>query len=75
MDNAFVTATAIDRMLSDLDDPQNKDLLEWLLKYAEDNIKDEGSWDIYGLNTGKSDILQLARELSSENYKNIAIRC
>ncbi len=69
MDNAFVTATAIDRMLSDLDDPQNNDLLKWLLKYAEDNIKDEGSWDIYGLNTGKSDILQLARELSSENYK------
>lgn len=70
MDNSFVTATAIDRMLDDLDDSANNDLFEWLMHYAEENIKEGGSWDIYGHNNEKSsDIQQLARKLSSENYK------
>ena len=69
MDNAFVTATAIDRMLDDLDDSANNDLFNWLIRYAEENIKEGGTWDIYGHNSDKTDIQQLARELSSENYK------
>lgn len=67
MDSAYVTAAAIDRLFADLEN--DADLLGWLLRYAEENIRDGGTWDIYGKGSGRSDIQELARHLTSERYK------
>ena len=39
MDNDFVTASAIDRMYSELSDVDQKGLLNWLIHYAEERIE------------------------------------
>lgn len=67
MDSAYVTAAAIDRLFADLENDQ--DLLDWLVRYAEENIRDGDAWDIYGKGSGHSDIQDLARQLTSERYK------
>ncbi len=69
MDSNYVTTSAIDRMFADLEDERNGELLDWLLRYAEENIREGGSWDIYGRNSGRSDIQTLAKQLTSETYK------
>lgn len=63
MDFMYVMSAAIDRMFDDLDN--NDHLLKWLLQYAEENIRNDGNWNIHD----KSDIPNLARQLSSEVYK------
>lgn len=63
MDASYVTMAAIDRMFDDLD--SNPEILDWLLQYAEENIRNNGSWNIHD----KSDIPALARQLTSEVYK------
>lgn len=63
MDSEYVTLAAIDRMFDDLDN--NPEMLEWLLQYAEENIRNDNSWNIHD----KSDIPDLAKQLTSEVYK------
>ena len=42
MDQERVLTEAIDRLLSDLDQPENKELLGWLLRFAEVKVEDGG---------------------------------
>lgn len=63
MDTDYVTMAAIDRMFDDLDN--KPELLDWLLQYAEESIRNDGSWNIHD----KSDIPELAKQLTSEVYK------
>lgn len=69
MDNDFVTASAIDRMYSDLSDDDQKGLLNWLVHYAEERIESGNWWILGNRSERKDDLRELAGELSKENYK------
>ncbi len=63
MDQELVLTTAIDNLLSDLEKPESKDLLGWLLRFAEDKIESGGEWNL------RKDIMSLSREVFLESYK------
>lgn len=63
MDQERVLTEAIDRLLSDLDQPENKELLGWLLRFAEVKVEDGGEWNL------RRDITALGREVFKESYK------
>ncbi|MFR0835228.1 MAG: hypothetical protein ACLSG8_02630 [Barnesiella sp.] len=64
LDNNYVTSAAIDKMFSELDEEEHKELLQWLLKYSEEKVEGGKSWNIYGKDSDKGDIKELARELT-----------
>jgi ATP-dependent exoDNAse (exonuclease V) beta subunit len=63
MDQELVLTEAIDNLLADLDKPESKDLLGWLLRFAEDKIESGGEWSL------RRDIMGLSREVFKESYK------
>ena len=63
MDQDLVLTTAIDNLLADLEKPESKDLLGWLLRFAEDKIENGGEWNL------RKDIMALSREVFKESYK------
>lgn len=69
MDNDFVTASAIDRMYSELSDIDQKGLLNWLIHYAEERIESGNWWSLGNRSERKDDLRELAGELSKETYK------
>ena len=66
MDQELVLTEAVDRLLASLGNPENKDLLGWLLRFGEDKIENGGSWNL------RQDIMTLAREVFKESYKAFA---
>lgn len=63
LDTDKVLSEAVDAMLSELDNTDNKQLLDWLLRYSEDKVENGKSWNI------RNDIQALSREVFKENYK------
>ena len=63
MDSDYVTTAAIEQMFGELED--NEERLDWLKQYAEENIRNDGNWNIFG----SSDISELAKQLEKEEYK------
>lgn len=63
MDKDVVLNEAVDRLLAKLDAPESRELLGWLIRFAEDKIEDGKGWNLRG------DILALANELFKESYK------
>lgn len=63
MDQTMVLNQAIDRMLFELENPENKELLRWLLQFSEEKVESGSHWDI------RSDIAALAGEIFKETYK------
>lgn len=63
MDQDLVLTEAIDNLLADLDKSENKVLLGWLLRFAEDKIEDGGEWNL------RRDITALSKEVFKESYK------
>ena len=63
MDSSYVATAAIDSMFGELED--NPEVLEWLMQYADENIRQDGKWNIFD----GSDITTLAKELEKEEYK------
>ncbi len=63
MDQELVLSEVIDQLLGDLEKPENKDLLGWLLRFAEDKIESGGDWKL------TRDIMALSREVFKESYK------
>jgi ATP-dependent exoDNAse (exonuclease V) beta subunit len=63
MDQELVLTEAIDNLLGDLDKPESKELLGWLLRFAEDKIESGGEWNL------RRDIMGLSREVFKESYK------
>ncbi len=70
MDNNFVTALAIDRMYSELSDADQKELLNWLVHYAQERIESGHWWSLGSHTERKDDLRDLAGELSKEKYKD-----
>ncbi len=65
LDQDKVLDEAIDSMFSDLEKPENKELLGWLIRYSEENMEDGKGWDV------RRNIQSLAREIFKENYKTL----
>jgi len=63
MDQELVLTEAVDQLLADLDKTENKILLSWLLRFAEDKIEDGGEWNL------RRDIMGLSREVFKESFK------
>ena len=63
MDQERVLNEAIDRLLTDLDQPGHEQLLEWLLRFSEEKIESGGEWNL------RKDIRSLSRELFKESYQ------
>lgn len=63
MDQDLALSEAIDTLLADLDKPENKALLGWLLRFAGDKIENGGEWNL------RREIMALSRELFKETYK------
>ncbi len=63
LDKDAVLGTALDRMFSDLDNPSNRRLLEWLIEYSLDAVDKGDSWNI------RNEILKLGGQIFSEDYK------
>jgi len=66
MDQEMVLSEAIDNLLADLEKPESKDLLGWLLRFAEDKIENGGEWNL------RKDIKALGREIFKESYKTFS---
>lgn len=66
MDQELVLTEAVDRLLNDLDKPESKELLGWLLRFAEDKIENGEGWNL------RRDIMGLSREVFKESYKSFS---
>lgn len=63
LDDKYITRLAIDRMFDDLEN--DDETFEWLLRYNEENIINNGSWNLHN----SKDIEDLAKQLTTEEYK------
>lgn len=63
MDQDMVLTEAIDNLLASLEKPENKELLGWLIRFAEDKVENGSEWNL------RKDISQLSREIFKESYK------
>ncbi len=68
MDRDLVLTETIDRLLGNLEKPEHKELLGWLLRFAEDRIENGGEWNL------RREIKALAGELFKESYKSFSER-
>ncbi len=66
MDQEMVLREAIDHLLGDLEKPESKELLGWLLRFAEDKIENGGEWNL------RKDIMALGREVFKESFKSFS---
>ena len=69
LDTDTVITASIDKMFAQLEDPQNKDLLNWLINYSLDQVDSGSSWNV------KGKIKALCKEIFSENFKLISNKC
>lgn len=63
LDEKKVLEEAIDSLFSDLEKPENKPLLEWLIRFSEEEIEEGKGWNV------RKNIGDLAREIFKEDYK------
>ncbi len=63
MDRDRVLTETIDRLLANLEQPESRELLGWLLRFADDKIEGGGEWNL------RREIRVLAGELFKESYK------
>lgn len=63
LDTEKVLKEAIDSMLSDLEKNENRQLLEWLIRFSEEKIENGETWNI------RNDIQSLSKEIFKESYK------
>ncbi|MDR3137456.1 MAG: UvrD-helicase domain-containing protein [Tannerellaceae bacterium] len=65
MDAGMVLEEAIDRLLAQLDKTQHKDLLNWLICFAENKVESGDSWDI------RNSLAALGKDIFSETFKSL----
>ncbi len=63
LDSDKVLSEAIDSMLSDLEHKDNKQLLDWLIRFSEEKIENGETWNI------RNDIHSLSNEIFKESFK------
>ena len=65
VDHSALLMETVDLMLSELDDPNNKALTEWILRFMQNSIEEGKSWRV------EREVLQLGGELFNETYKSL----
>ena len=68
MDQDRVLEEVVDRMIAGLDQPENKDLLGWLLRFATEKVENGGGWDT------KKDIQSLEKNFLRRALKSMVSR-
>ena len=68
LDTEKVLNEAIDSMLSDLERSDNKQLLDWLIRFSEEKVENGETWNI------RSDIQALSSEIFKESYKAFSLK-
>lgn len=63
LDTGKVLGEAIDSMLYDLERSENRQLLDWLIRFSEEKIESGETWNI------RNDIQSLSVEIFKESYK------
>ena len=63
LDTTKVLNSVVDTMFSELDLPQNKELLNWLINYSIESVEKGNSWSV------KNEIVSLSNELFKETFK------
>ncbi|MDR1937670.1 MAG: UvrD-helicase domain-containing protein [Tannerellaceae bacterium] len=63
MDQELVLSEAVDNLLAGLEKPESKELLGWLLRFAEEKVENGGEWNL------RREIMSLSREIFKESYK------
>lgn len=63
LDTGKVLGEAIDSMLFDLEKKDNRQLLDWLIRFSEEKVENGETWNI------RKDIMSLSSELFKESYK------
>lgn len=63
MDQDMVLNEAIDSLLGSLEQPENSELLGWLIRFAEEKVENGLTMNL------RKDMTQLAKELFKESYK------
>lgn len=63
LDTGKVLGEAIDSMLFDLERSENKQLLDWLIRFSEEKVENGETWNI------RNDIQSLSSEIFKESYK------
>lgn len=63
LDTGKVLGEAIDSMLYDLEQSENEQLLDWLIRFSEEKIENGETWNI------RNDIQSLSVEIFKESYK------
>ncbi|MBS5980953.1 MAG: UvrD-helicase domain-containing protein, partial [Dysgonomonas mossii] len=63
LDTNKVLGEAIDSMLYDLEQTDNKLLLDWLIRFSEEKVENGETWNI------RNDIQSLSSEIFKESYK------
>lgn len=66
LDESSYLMETVELMLSELGQPENKQLADWLLLFMQHNIEEGKSWKI------DRQVLDLAGELSNETYKSFS---
>lgn len=66
MDERMVLTEAVEMMLNDLQKPENKNLLDWLIRFTTDKVENGDSWEL------RKDILGLSQEIFKESFKEYA---
>ncbi len=66
LDESSYLLETVDLMLSELGQPENKQLADWLLLFMQHSIEEGKSWKI------DRQVLDLAGELSNETYKSFS---
>jgi len=66
LDESSYLMETVELMLSELEQPENKMLADWLLLFMQHNIEEGKSWKI------NSQVLDLAKQLFNETYKSFS---
>lgn len=67
VDDTAYLPEVVDTMLYELDNPQNKELAEWILNFMKSKVENNGGWSI------KRDVLELGKEIFKEKYKSLSL--
>lgn len=66
LDSDDTLQQSVDNLFLELSDASNKQLLQWLTKYAEERIENSESWNL------RNNILELGKEVFKESYQHKA---
>lgn len=68
LETNHIMLQAIDRLILEMDEPQHKEVKEWLIQFARERMENDKGWNI------ASEISRLSNEIFKETYQANALR-